>query len=224
MRISKTRDYAILTGDIVASSRLSPSDRREVPTAISRSSTALRRVFKNYVPVPVTLSRGDSWQMLVTDTNQALRIGLFFRASLRGGPKSPGLDTRMAIAVGRIDFIPGDRIAEGDGPAYRLSGSALESMHKRENMHLVFPSHPAEKALSTVVCLLDGIVSRWSDKRARAVCGALRGWSQEKIATRSWDEPISQQAVAQLLDRAGWNYIERALKYYEDVVPESTTP
>ena len=223
MRISKAKDYAILTGDIVASSRLSSSERRAVPAAIARSSSALRRVFKKAVPAAVTVSRGDSWQMLVTDTNQALRIGLFFRASLRGGPKAPRLDTRMAIAIGRIDFIPGDRIAEGDGPAYRLSGSALESMHKRENMRLVYPSHAAEKALTTVVSLLDGIASRWSDKQALTVRGALRGWSQEKIANKSWDEPISQQAVAQHLERAGWSYIERALKYYEDVGPEGAT-
>ena len=181
-------------------------------------SSALRRAFKTAVPLPVGIFRGDSWQLLVTDPVQALRIALFYRASLRAETGARRLDTRMVIAIGRIDFIPGEQIAEGDGPAYRLSGRALESMHKRESMRLVYPSHPAERALSVVVHLLDALVSRWSDKQALAVTGALRGWSQEQIAKKSWSEPISQQAVAQHLDRAAWSYVESALAYFEETL------
>ena len=220
MRISKTRDYAIVTGDIIASSRLSVAQRRDLHGAMSRASSALRRAFKTAVPLPVGIFRGDSWQLLVTDPVQALRIALFYRASLRAETGARRLDTRMVIAIGRIDFIPGEQVAEGDGPAYRLSGRALESMHKRESMRLVYPSHPAERALSVVVHLLDALVSRWSDKQALAVTGALRGWSQEQIARKSWSEPISQQAVAQHLDRAAWSYVESALAYFEETLTE----
>jgi hypothetical protein len=190
---------------------------------MSRASSALRRAFKSAVPVPVAIFRGDSWQLLVTDPVQALRIALFYRASLRAEMGVRRLDTRMVIAIGRIDFIPGEQIAEGDGPAYRLSGRALESMHKRETMRLVYPSHPEERALGVVVHLLDALVSRWSDKQALAVTGALRGWSQAHIATKSWREPISQQAVAQHLDRAAWSYVESALTYFEDTLSASMT-
>ena len=218
VRISKTRDYAIVTGDIIASSRLSVAQRRALHAAMSRASSALRRAFKSAVPVPVVIFRGDSWQLLVTDPVAVLRIALFYRASLRAEIDARGVDTRMAIAIGRIDFIPGEQIAEGDGPAYRLSGRALEAMTKRERMRLVYPSHPEERALGMVVHLLDAIVSRWSDKQALAVSGALRGWSQEQIAKTSWSEPISQQAVAQHLERAAWSYVESALAYFEETL------
>jgi hypothetical protein len=220
VRISKTRDYAIVTGDIIASSRLSVAQRRDLHGAMSRASSALRRAFKTAVPVPIAIFRGDSWQLLVTDPVQALRIALFYRASLRAEMGVRRLDTRMVIAIGRIDFIPGEQIAEGDGPAYRLSGRALESMHRRESMRLVYPSHPEERALGVVVFLLDALVSRWSDKQALAVTGALRGWSQEQIAKKIWREPISQQAVAQHLDRAAWSYVESALGYFEETLTE----
>jgi hypothetical protein len=218
MKIKKSADYAIITGDVIASTRLSVPERRELNVAMSKASTRLRRAFRSAVPAPVHIFRGDSWQLLVTDPGQALRIALFYRAMLRAGSGSSRLDTRMVIAVGRIDFIPGERIAEGDGPAYRLSGRALESMHRRERMRLVYPTHPAEEELSLVVHLLDGLVSRWSDKQALAVTGALRGWQQETIAKKVWSEPISQQAVAQHLDRAAWSYVESALAYFEKTV------
>jgi len=218
MRLSKTKDHAIVTGDIIASSRLSAVERRDLHGAMSRASTALRRAFRSAVPAPVDIFRGDSWQLFVDDPTQALRIALFYRATLRAGTDSRRFDTRMAIAIGRIDFIPGDRITEGDGAAYRLSGRALESMSKHETLRLVCPSHPAERALAIVVHLLDGYVSRWTDKQALAVTGALRGWSQEKIAKKSWSEPISQQAVAQHLDRGGWIYVESAVSFVEETL------
>jgi hypothetical protein len=224
MRIAKSRDYAVLTGDVVGSSRLSAPERRKLHTAMSQASTALLKAFKGAVPAPVEIFRGDGWQMLVTDPVQALRIALFYRATLRAGSPSRRLDTRLAIAVGRVDFVPADRVAEGDGAAYRLSGTALESMARRGRMRFVYPAHPAEKPLALVVHLVDGLVSRWSDRQALAVTGALRGWSQETIAAKSWDEPITQQAVAQHLDRAGWSYVEAALDYFEETLGSGEPP
>jgi len=48
-----------------------------------------------------------------------------------------------------------------------------------------------------------------------AVRGALRGWTQEKIA-KEWPESISQQAVTKHLDGAQWPALEAALLYVEN--------
>ena len=45
--------------------------------------------------------------------------------------------------------------------------------------------------------------------------GALRGWTQEKIA-KEWPESISQQAVTKHLDGAQWPALEAALLYVEN--------
>ncbi|MBD3335805.1 MAG: hypothetical protein GF355_09840 [Candidatus Eisenbacteria bacterium] len=217
MRIAKSKDYAIVTGDVVGSSELAAAQRRKLNAVMAGVSKELKRAFKDAVPLPAAVFRGDSWQLLVEHPAQALRVALYYRASLRAATPA-GIDTRLVIAVGRIDFIPGTRVAEGDGPAYRLSGRALQAMVRRERMRFVYPSHPAERPLALIVHLLDGLVMRWSDKQSLAVSGALRGWNQEKIASKSWSDPISQQAVAQHLDRAGWSYVAAGLEYFEETL------
>jgi len=218
MKIDKSGVYAIVTGDVIASSKLPDASRRLLHQAMRDASKAVRAAFGRAAPLNVDIFRGDGWQLLVTDPSRALRASLLYRAHLRSRMESDSVDTRMVIAIGAIDFIPGKRVTEGDGPAYRLSGSALETMSRTENMRFVLPGMPEETALNIMVQLVDWIASRWSDKQALAVSGALRGWKQDRIAKTCWPEPISQQAVAQHLERAGWNSIELVLTFSEDSI------
>jgi hypothetical protein len=78
--------------------------------------------------------------------------------------------------------------------------------------------------LKTVIQLMDVLAANWSEKQAQAVMGALQGWTQEKIATTCWPKPITQQAVAQHLDRAGWHAFESGLLYFEDTLSNLIAP
>lgn len=215
MKTQPDKLYAIITGDIVASSRLSSNKRKMLHNVMVDSSKVLQDEFKDAVPMGVDIFRGDSWQIILSKPAKALRLALFYRAMLRAKMESHRFDTRMAIALGRVDFIPGNRVSEGYGEAYRLSGKALESMPKASNMSFVFPGMELEKVLNVVIQLIDSISSRWSDRQALAVAGALRGWKQEKIAEKWWKKKVSQQAVAQHLSRAGWYPVEKGILFFE---------
>lgn len=220
MKTQPDKLYAIITGDIVASSRLSPNKRKMLHNVMVDSSKVLRDEFKDAVPMGVDIFRGDSWQLILSKPAKALRLALFYRAILRAKMESHRFDTRMAIALGHVDFIPGNRVSEGYGEAYQLSGKALESMPKASNMSFVFPGMELEKVLNVVIQLIDSISSRWSDRQALAVTGALRGWKQEKIAEKWWKKKVSQQAVAQHLSRAGWYSVEKGILFFEQCLRE----
>ncbi len=218
MQIERDKPYAVLTGDVVGSSRLSSSDRRAMQAAMLLTSRAISEELGDVVAAPPEIFRGDGWQILVEKPAAALRVALYFRADLRSRMESHQFDTRVAIAIGRVDFVPEAGILQGDGEAFRLSGGTLESMKKRGGMRLVAADRPAERGLDVVVQLIDALASKWSDKQARAITGALRGLKQAEIA-ESWSpKPISQQAVAQHLDRSSWASIEVGLAYFEGVV------
>jgi hypothetical protein len=141
-------------------------------------------------------------------------VGLFFRACLRtAAERGRGLDTRLAIAIGTVDFVS-DRVSQGDGEAYRISGRALEQMSGKQRLHLVLPGEAGDDALAVVVRLIDVVARGWTGRQALAVCGALRGWTQEKIAN-AWPGKVSQQAVTKHLDAANWPALEEALKLVE---------
>ena len=208
---------AVITGDIVHSSRLSPEDWEKLHAIMKESSRSLREFFKEVAPLDVDIFRGDSWQLLTLDPSKSLRISLFYRAIIRAKMGKPNIDTRMAIAVGGIDSIPETRVSEGHGEAYTLSGEALDRLTKSKAAKMCFVHENDELALTfdIIVRLIDAIATQWTDKQALAFSGALRGMKQEEIAEKLWEKRITQQAVAQHLSRAGWDAVEQGIVYFE---------
>lgn len=209
------RDYAVVTGDIIASTRLLLGERKKLYEVMKESSIEVEKVYNKSIPLPAQIFSGDSWQILISEPWNSLRIALFYRALLRAKMETHRINTRMAIAIGEVDFVPKDRVSEGYGQAYSLSGRTLSSIPKSSNMQFVYPKIQEAHILNIIVQLIDTISSKWSDKQALAVTGALQQWTQEKIGASLWEKNISQQAVAQHLSRAGWYSVEQGLLYFE---------
>lgn len=224
MKVVKGSLYAVLTGDIVRSSRMSGGKRRELPGLLRRISRDVQRALAGAVPSAASIYRGDGWQLLLTDPAASLRAAILFRAMVisaeEGGSKS---DTRIAIGLGGIDFVDNNRISEGDGEAYRLSGQALDAMREPHRMTLVRNTEDTANH-GTLVQLLDALVQEWTPFQARAVVGRMQGLTQAKIASL-WPEPIAQPSVAKHLERARWPFAETALlKFEKDMTKERKSP
>ena len=224
MKIAKGALYAVLTGDIVRSSRMAGADRRALPGLLRRISRDVRRALPGKVPLDASVYRGDGWQLLLTDPAASLRAALLFRAMViaaaAGGSRS---DTRIAIGLGGIDFVDNERISEGDGEAYRLSGQALDAMREPHRMTLVRSTTDTANH-GALVQLLDALVQEWTPFQARAVVGRIQGLTQAKIAGL-WPEPIAQPSVAKHLERARWRFVEGALQTFEaDLAHEQPSP
>jgi hypothetical protein len=218
MDITPGKLYAVITGDIVASSKFPETVRFKLHNVMVDGGEVLRRIFPLAVPWNLEIFRGDSWQLVVSDPSISLRIALFYRAFLRAHLEHCKVDSRLAIAVGTIDFIPSNRISAGDGQAFQKSGHLLEKMPK--NSRMIFGITGRENtdihlALEIVVLLLDTLIMKWTARQAQAVAAILQGWTQEKIAAHFQPKPITQQAVAQHLERAEWSAIEKGLIFFE---------
>ncbi len=215
MKVIAQKKYAVITGDIVDSSKLPKAQRAALPGLIANASQETRKAFPDAVPLAADVFRGDGWQLLVSDPVRSLRIGLFFRACLRSASeRGRGLDTRMAMAVGSVDFVRG-RVSQGDGEAYRLSGRALETMPRKQRLRLeVAGAKDDLQALGIIVRLIDVLAQHWTGRQALAVRAALCGWTQEEIA-KQWSGSITQQAVTKHLDAAEWPALEAALSQVE---------
>ncbi len=89
-------------------------------------------------------------------------------------------------------------------------------------MGVFFPGHcetSIVKALDIIAKLIDVKAREWTAKQAQAVSGALLGHTQQSMAKEWFARQISQQAVAQLLSRAGWPTISIAIGFFESQVP-----
>lgn len=221
----KAMTHAVLTGDIVKSTRLAPAAHRQLEAVLKEARAASASIWGDTaLPAPLTVFRGDSWQMAVREPALALRIALFVHAWLRiPGARHPSLDSRIAIGLGKVDQLPSKAHSTGSGEAFRLSGQALDRMPRGRLLGIAVPAHARSgraMALTVVLGLTDAIVSGWTESQARAIVATLSGKRQKEIG-RAWAPgPITQQAVAGHLRRANWDAIGAALTYFSEVADD----
>lgn len=216
--------YAVVTGDIVGSTHLSKKGFAEVQAAIVRAGDDFTRRFDGRAPSPIELFRGDSWQALCSHARDALRFALFVRAHLKA---ETGVDTRFAIGVGSVDKMPDKSVGDGRGDAFRISGELADdkrTSRMRFGMAATPDGENEARAISTLLAVLDIVVTQWTSAQARAVRGALLGWKQEEIAAKWTPGAITQQSAGKHLARAGWDGVSAALEYYEEVMSKWSPP
>ncbi|MGL4513659.1 MAG: hypothetical protein ACRCT8_11270 [Lacipirellulaceae bacterium] len=213
VEIETGREYAVLTGDVVGSSELAADDRKKLPSLLREVERGLGRLLGDGLAAPMAVFGGDSWQVLLARPSDALRAALFVRASLQGSEL--GIDTRVAVAVGTIDFVPDGRIEEADGEAFRLSGRLLkEGLGKRRRLGFTAADPARAERWDLVFALVDGLVrAAWTPKRARAITGALLGETEAQIADAE-EPPTTRQAVHKRLELADWGLLEAAVEGY----------
>lgn len=210
---------AVLTGDIVDSSGLERRAEQPVSALITSTGQKVQKHFQAEVHGQIDVFRGDSWQVAVKDPSRALRIGLYFRSLLRS---DFGIDSRVSIGFGDFDYLPAENISTGTGQAFTLSGQGLEACLKPIRMSLSFPAGSQDLGgggLQIITQLLDLQAGRWTAGQSQAMAGALLTLTQAEIAASWQPESISQQAVSQHLENAGWTQIKAALVYLEETIP-----
>lgn len=214
MKVELDKLYGVITGDIVGSSKLDPVQREDLFQVMKEGSAALKSWLGPIMPLEVDIYGGDTWQVLLTHPGRTLAAGLFFRSFLRSSLSKR--DTRFAVAVGTIDFVPGSNVSEGDGEAFRLSGQTLSDGLGKRRMAFVSHDQDATVRWDVVFDLIDALVSnQWTENRSQAVTGALRQLKQEEIGGL-WDPPIEQSSVNRHLQSSGWASVSRAITQFEE--------
>ena len=209
MHIDPTHIYAVATGDIVGSTTLSTTDRPKLREVMRQAGDRIVELWPEDLPVAAALFAGDRWQIFTPHPGSLLRIAVYYRAALIASDL--GIDTRMAIGIGTVDYIPEANIVEGEGPAFRRSGRTLDGMGKGGAMVVRAGDDPREPAWNGALRLLDALIRhQWTPSRARAVTGATRGLTQEQIG-HLWAPSITQQSVADHLAEAEWKAIDDLL-------------
>lgn len=218
------RIFAVLTGDIVDSTGLNEKKSGPPSLVLEGTGNQVKARYPSAVQSSIDIFRGDSWQMVVSEPARAIRIALFFRTLLRA---EYGIDSRVSIAFGEIDYLPSDNISTGTGQAFTLSGQGLEGNLKSTRMNLVIPSLVGTlegQGLAIITQLIDLQAGRWTPGQAQAVAGTLLNQTQAEIAANWKPDPVSQQAISQHLENAAWGVVKNALLYLEEVLKELYPP
>lgn len=211
--------YAVITGDIVKSGLLmSQRDRtlRYLKKTL-RSAEAFKKGEKEIITFS-SIFRGDSFQGVISDFAQALRVAMFIRAELLKLRINKGkTEVRIAIGIGTIESLNRRKIEESDGEAFRLSGQALDTIKSFRRFSFESSRDEMCRPLRVMASLLDALIFRWTAEQAEVVSLWLKGETQESISKILG---ISQPAVQQRLKTAGLFALEDAIGFFHSLAGE----
>ena len=214
--------YAVLTGDIIASSDMSAETLSRVRGGLQQAAETFCNAYKSSAearmdrPADMDMYRGDGWQLLLTEQALGLRLALFLRASLRS---KYGADTRIAIAVGGCDEINTGKLSLSVGEAFTLSGRALEGMTGYFDMTAVLPERAGtmKRWVPASVHLVSEIVRGWTRRQSEvAALALLHPNATHEDLSRMLVPPVAKQTVTASLSGAGWRALLEALAAFEE--------
>lgn len=206
---------AIITGDIVESTKLDFGGRTRMLNSLQELSYLLSPICK----CEIEIFRGDSFQISVSEGCEVLRIAIIIRAFLRSQKFDESdyiPDARIAIGVGTLEYQTRD-IGKSDGQAYRNSGRLLDDMN-RERLGIATPWREVNDELKISTAFADDIISSWTQRQSIVALKKLL--TDETHVAISIALGISRQMVDKAIKASKiyliQNYIHRFRQIYEE--------
>lgn len=209
---------AIITGDIVDSTRLTLDERETMLSSLRFIPVLLSSIQPN---VSIEIFRGDGFQIGTVDAESALKSAIIVRAWLRShevGNSGRVLDARMALGVGKIDFSS-DSLSTSDGEAFQLSGRLLDRMDK-SRLEIVTPWRCVNDELKVSTSFADEIISSWTKRQSEVVIPCLL--TSKSHLEISQELNISRQMVDKALKAAKEELIRDYIERYRNLIHEHT--
>jgi hypothetical protein len=230
--------YAAITGDIIGSKTFDPAKRDAVNTILLQDFQSLNNLYK--LQYPFEFIRGDSFQGLIPNIEDALKVTLLiksiFKKNLKpepfrlAGRKSNlsedtkkrknwriynNLDIRISIGIGEIEYLK-DVLSLSDGTALQYSGRELDKMKsKGQKMSIVTKNKEINRELDVELKLLNAIIDKWTPMSAEVAYYLLQGFKETETSGLL---KISQSAINQRKRTANWEVIESMMDNFKYLI------
>ncbi|MFC2969138.1 hypothetical protein [Acidimangrovimonas pyrenivorans] len=212
------RTVAILTGDLIGSTKADPAAVEQAMAVLASTAAEISAWQADGADTRFTRFRGDGWQMMLTDPALALRAAVTLMARLRAS--ETGLDSRLAIGIGRLDRAGSDDLSDAAGPAFERSGRALDAMKRADRMAI--DGLAPTRLHRGLLALIDERMSRWTPEQAEAAALYLHP-DNPTLSEIGAELDISPQAVSYRLTGAGAPRLRQVLRDWEDEVDFAET-
>lgn len=196
---------AVLTGDIVNSTRLGPAAEKKLLKALSGVLLGYRYEFY----------RGDSFQAYIKDAGEALTAALLCRAAAIGIAGAAPADVRISIGIGKTR-PPGDLLGSSGGEAFVLSGRAFDELAGQGSRLVIASANAlANSGLQVIADYVDAIFKEMTGKQALVIFELLKGAAQQAVAAKL---KKSKSTVHQHVTAGRWQEIARLTQQYINIV------
>ena len=182
---------AVITADIVYSSKLSANQKRVLISGIKNNLKG--RKFEFY--------RGDSFQAVINEPELAFEILAGLRASAKS--ISPEFDIRASIGIGVGPLKP-KSLRTTDAPAFVISGRAFDALKRQKYTEISSQCESNDEALRIIASYLDYIFLNLTAKQAVVIKELLVGGTQWEVAKKL---KRTQSTINKHANAGGWRSI-----------------
>jgi hypothetical protein len=205
------RVYAVITGDLIGSTRQSSA---RIDVAMMTIKSAASDIAAWHTPpqdTRFTRYRGDGWQIVIARPTFALRAATVIQAKLI----AMGMESRISIGIGKAKSLGTVSLADASGEAFEISGRQLDNIGHA--WRIAINKNPPQISEDWLIAsLLGERMGKWTSAQAEAA--AMYLVSPNRIVTLSEIAEqlgISPQAVNDRILGAGCPLIRSVLKLWE---------
>jgi hypothetical protein len=200
--------HAVLTGDIVNSTKLSPATEKKL-------FKILQQILK---PYKFEFYRGDSFQVYMKEAAKSLLVTLQCRTaaiSIIQDESLPASDIKIGIGLGAVQ-APVKTLGSAKGEAFILSGRSFDELAKSETrLAISINDKVGQLALQVIADYVELIYQGMTAKQAEVIFELLKGNSQQEVALKL---NKSKSTIHQHVTSGRWAKIENLLQQYEKLI------
>lgn len=224
--------YSVISGDVVSSSSLMPSEREALSLALQKLIALLKEEYDVYGRVV----KGDYLECVVPTPGDGLRIALTIKSfvkSIAASVTVSGKDAnrikqhkthgiRLALGYGTLtqfdiekDIIDGDAIYFS---GREISGETTYNKSRvviKNTLFFASKNDDLNESFHPLFALLDVILTKATARQCEVLYFKLMNKTEEEIAEKLG---IGQSAVNQHSTSVGWNAIESAVNYFDNSI------
>lgn len=207
---SKNQIIAVITGDVIDSTRLAPEKIHDFFEKIRQTLDFFDHARNKVMIGQMSIFSGDSWQFAVNDPKYVFRL----LATVTAVAKFHKISVRLSAGVGSFDYINPSNITESGGEAFIISGRELKKMekavYKKRHWHI------AGDTISMYQAILFDIMGKkaetWTPAQAEAILLSLQGDNDKKISSSLG---IKRQNAGKRLTAAQWDLFQSVMDVAE---------
>ncbi len=206
------KTQAVITGDIVNFTKLSPAKRKEL---IKQTEILLKTWIEKKENAEIF--RGDSYQVLFNDTLEAITKSLQLICWFKKHSDEKNkifLSTRISIGVGEVSYR-GKNVLNSDGEAFHLSGRNFDALKDDQFLSVHTNDIAKNKGIEIILNFVNKYIANWTIAQAEVIFLLLEGKTQQETAEAL---SLSQPSVNSRLKSAGWKEFEPAIRYIANLV------
>ena len=198
--ISTYKPISVISGDIINSTKLTTEQFEQLLTRIKEVQHLITKGSLSNVH---SIERGDEFQTVVYDIENALRYTIIYRLAIKALGKQ--FDSRISFAIASNADLR-ESVSESMGEAFVLSGRALK---KLKNERLVFNSDRIELSANFDLLFkyLDRQLTELTSRQCQVMLPMLKTNDSLSIKELSKKLDVADATVSKSLKASGWPLI-----------------